>query len=35
METKVLTQDELTQLRNLKEQQQNILMDLRLNLLSL
>ena len=28
METKVLTQDELTQLRNLKEQQQNILMDL-------
>jgi hypothetical protein len=26
METKVLTQDELTQLRNLKEQQQNILM---------
>jgi hypothetical protein len=28
METKVLTQEELTQLRNLKEQQQNILMDL-------
>ena len=28
METKVLTQDELTQLRNLKEQQQNLLMDL-------
>jgi hypothetical protein len=28
METKVLTQEELTQLRNLKEQQQNLLMDL-------
>ena len=28
METKVLTQDELTQLRNLKEQQQNLLIDL-------
>jgi hypothetical protein len=28
METKVLTQEELTQLRNLKEQQQNLLIDL-------
>lgn len=28
METKVLTQEELTQLRNLREQQNNLLMDL-------
>ena len=28
METKILTQEELTQLRNLKEQQQNLLIDL-------